>query len=59
MLTRPNFGMNIEQNPLTHSPFNADVNIGTSTPPPPSNRFLLLDGGDFLLLDGTNLLLLE
>lgn len=35
-----------------------DPNSGGSSPPPPNQDFLLLNGQDFLLLNGDNLSLL-
>ena len=53
----PAFG--IVNNPLLDSPFTSNNDQGNNVPPQPSNRFLLLSGGNFLLLGGGDLLLLE
>jgi len=37
----------------------SNVIPGSATPPQPSNRFLLLSGGNLLLLSGQDMLLLE
>jgi hypothetical protein len=48
----------VVENPIIDSPYVASLNIGSATPPPVEDFFLLLDGSNFLLLDGENLTLL-
>ena len=53
----PDFG--IVSNPLLDSPFVTNNDESTSPPPQPSNRFLLLSGGNVHLLNADDFLLLE